>query len=1400
LGGWTLSGHQVYDPVARVVHMGNGYRRRAGSLARTLTSVDLPGQSILFDVDVGPDGSQYVALPHGDLIIRIAPDGSQGVVAGNGIEGFSGDGGPATQAELGDPTGVAVAPDGSLYIAEQANHRVRKVAPDGTISTVAGSGSPFFGGDGGPATQAGLIFAERIAVAPDASFYVLDGNSRVRRVTPDGIINTVAGTGSLGFSGDGGPATAARINASSISAAPDGGFYIADFLNQRVRRVGPDGVIKTVVDYTSVSGQPVSVRPTRDGSLLIGVQFATARTPEVDLLQPNGTLVTVAGGGPSPIEQGIPATQANLVALRAVALGPDGSVFMVRGDASDLVLRVGPALPGFEGTQTLIASVDGSQLYTFDTDGKHLQTLNGLTGAVLFEYGYDANGRLNQVTEKTGDIDNITIIQHDVSGNPTKITGPFGQVTTLAVDANGFLSAITNPAGEALQLTSDSGGLLQSYTDPRGKTSHFTFDADGRLLQDADPVGGVQNLARTTDGNEFTVTRTTALGRTTTYTTQNLAGNQQVRLTTEPDGTQSQTQEAVDAGTFHAVAGNGTITSTLIGPDPRFGMEAAVPTTMNIVLPSNLTLNGSHARTAVLSNPSDPLSLVSLTDTSTVNGRISTSAFSASTKTFATTTPSGRTASLTIDSLARPVTSQVSGLAPASFTYDNRGRVTTVTHGNGIGARTISFSYNTNGFLQSITDPLGQIAQFTYDQAGRALTKILPGGRVVSLSYDAAGNIASISPPDRPAHAFAYSDRGEVIAMIPPSVPGTGAFGYSYDLDKQLTAISRPDGRALVFGYDAAGRLASRSLVTGAVTTGTDTLSYDGAGRPAAIAGSNGVTTSYSYDGSLLTGWSWSGVVTGNVTRTYDSSFRIASESVNGANTVNLTYDDDDLLVGSGALTIARNTQNGLPTDTTLGTVTTTMGYNAFGEVTSYAASAGGSTLFSDALTRDLLGRITQKTETIGGATDTYVYAYDEAGELASVTKNGATSESYGYDGNGNRTSATVAGVAVSAAYDDQDRLNQYGGETFVYDAAGDLSTRTIGAQVTSYQYDQLGNLLAVTLPDGTAVTYLVDGDNRRIAKKVNGSLVKAFLYRDDLRPAVELDGPGTVVSRFIYAGKSAPATMIKEGVTFRLITDQAGSVRLVVDAASGAVVQRMDYDSFGNVMLDTNPGFQPFGFAGGLYDPDTRLVRFGARDYDSSAGRWTAKDLIGFAGDDTNLYRYARNDPVNRLDPFGLLDKTQCNTLHSLLAYEDAHGTWQTAAEFSETFGQRRLGTLGDDANVPTALGSIDLDWYTDLVYATGAGTMLPVIGGVAGLSLGPGGIPFGMGVGRAGGVAAMYVLGKLVWNVLGMAAGTREHFRAPFNDPKEGVAVKALTLGNNSYHDLFPDSFLNSICPCGN
>jgi len=180
-----------------------------------------------------------------------------------------------------------------------------------------------------------------------------------------------------------------------------------------------------------------------------------------------------------------------------------------------------------------------------------------------------------------------------------------------------------------------------------------------------------------------------------------------------------------------------------------------------------------------------------------------------------------------------------------------------------------------------------------------------------------------------------------------------------------------------------------------------------------------------------------------------------------------------------------------------------------------------------------------------------------------------------------------------------------------------------------------------VDLPDGTAIDYVVDAFGRRVAKQVNGVPTKGWIYKDSLKIVAETDGAGALVSQFTYANGApashSPEFMLKAGQTYRFVKDQVGSVRLVVNVLTGQVVQELTYDAFGRVLTDSSPGFQPFGFAGGLYDANTGLVRFGARDYDAETGRWTRKDPRRFnSGDGPNLFAYANNDPVNFHDPNG--------------------------------------------------------------------------------------------------------------------------------------------------------------------
>ena len=170
-------------------------------------------------------------------------------------------------------------------------------------------------------------------------------------------------------------------------------------------------------------------------------------------------------------------------------------------------------------------------------------------------------------------------------------------------------------------------------------------------------------------------------------------------------------------------------------------------------------------------------------------------------------------------------------------------------------------------------------------------------------------------------------------------------------------------------------------------------------------------------------------------------------------------------------------------------------------------------------------------------------------------------------------------------------------------------------------------------------IQYSLDGYQRRAIRQVGTSPREFYTHEGPLKVVGSLtEGSSSSLKTFIFGTDgNSPEYIRYQGADLRVIKDHLGSVRLIVNSSTGAIVQRIDYNDIGGVTSDTNPGFQPYGFAGGIYDYQTGLVKFGAREYDSEVGRWTGKDPILFAGGDVNLYGYVENDPVNWVDPDGL-------------------------------------------------------------------------------------------------------------------------------------------------------------------
>ena len=298
--------------------------------AATAAAIDHPrGIAVL------PDGGFVFAAPFIPSVRRVGADGRISTIAGTGVPGFSGDGGPAVSAQLNLVHGVALLPDGSVVLADTSNQRIRRVSSSGTITTVAGNGTFGFSGDGGPAVTAQIAAPRGVASLPDGSILFPDsGNHRVRLISPGGVITTVAGTGIAGFAGDGGPATSAQLNLPfAVSPVASGGFLIADAGNNRIRRVDGNGTITTVA---SQLGSPHAVAAILDGGFLV----ADTNNNRVLRYSSAGAATTIAGTGAAGYSgDNGPAAQATLNQPKALAVLPDLSGFLV-GDALNNRVRL----------------------------------------------------------------------------------------------------------------------------------------------------------------------------------------------------------------------------------------------------------------------------------------------------------------------------------------------------------------------------------------------------------------------------------------------------------------------------------------------------------------------------------------------------------------------------------------------------------------------------------------------------------------------------------------------------------------------------------------------------------------------------------------------------------------------------------------------------------------------------------------------------------------------------------------------------------------------------------------------------------------------------------------------------------------------------------------------------
>jgi len=353
---WQQNGTNLLNGIITTVAGGGGNYPGNGGAATNAKLYDPEG------VAVDANGNLFIADSINNRICEVALDGIITTVAGNGYGagdfegGYSGDGGAATNAELYEPSCVAVDVHGNLYFSDEGNVRIREVAPNGIITTVAGNGTNGFSGDGGAATNAEFHYLQSVAVDSVGDLFIADeGNMRIREVRTNGIINTVAGNGQYGYSGDGGAATNAELyDPEGVALDSAGNLFIADYYNGVVRRVGTNGIITTVAGNGIIGNSgdggaatnaelhdPIGVATDSSGNLFIVESDFSNR---IRCVETNGIITTVAGNGYANqygeggfSGDGGAATNAELNWPNGAALDGSGNLFIA--DEANQVIR-----------------------------------------------------------------------------------------------------------------------------------------------------------------------------------------------------------------------------------------------------------------------------------------------------------------------------------------------------------------------------------------------------------------------------------------------------------------------------------------------------------------------------------------------------------------------------------------------------------------------------------------------------------------------------------------------------------------------------------------------------------------------------------------------------------------------------------------------------------------------------------------------------------------------------------------------------------------------------------------------------------------------------------------------------------------------------------------------------
>ena len=1196
--GWTPDVVNYYDGTSQSVLLGDGRKVRGDQFGVEVDAVTkVPLSDSIRSLGIDSDGVIYY-LPGGN---PAAEKKVMRLVAGKPVEEYV-----SMDGRIGD---IAIGPDDNLYLTVGA-YLWKVPRKTGVPFILAGLYLQFFNCFAYYGNYCllnldvdvwGYVFLiSRYPAAVGASAMVL--------VAPDGSV--LANQVELGC-------------ASFDISVGAKGTVVAACKNGPIKQVGRDGSVTDMPGWAPGCSEfygytdPTGVEVLKDGSVLVADQACN----RVRKILPDGTVTVLAGTGKAGYSgDGAAPLAAELTGPTDVLLGPDDAIYFA-DSGNKRIRKIQKVKSAVDlGIGQYGVPLQTGEILVFGEKLEHLATRDMYSGVQSRTMFYDDLGRLTTV-QSAGS--RQILFDHDAQGRVTQITGWDGQKTGLTYDPDGDLVAVDYEDGTGYQFKYLDSGLLTRKTDPGDGVFNYKYDQTGRISKSEDPIGGwVTYDYKVTDGTA-TATTLTAQGKITSYEDVLDSEGNWTSVVTAPAGGVTTYTTFKEEWSEEAIRPDGTLVVRKTGTDEKYGTR--------YTRYESRTTPGGLSKVVQLSRTWLD-GLKQLATTTATNGAVLKTVVDQDDGVVTVTTPEARVSTVEFDiNTGLLLDVQRPGVVSGQIEYDETGNPTTYTWGQ-------------------------RITQMEYDDNGRLSRMVTPMNAEYRFNYGQIGLLTSVERPDGSSISYEYDDNGMLV-----TVTGPGGESYSYVRNgvEQVTSYATPEGLTWLTGYDLdrdwistqfpSGAKAEAKLMKGlltSITVGDEvtwfTYPEDGSLRVKSATAPSGVTNSYTYDGPLQISAVSTGPVVGSVTFDYDDNFRRVVGQVNDL-TVEFSHDNDGLLTAAGDLSIDRNDESGAVETVGDGFLTVTYERNEYGEVGHADWSFGGVTLYSNALDYDLDGRISRRVEIIDGETVDREYGRDAMGQLVSVKNGGVLVEEYAYDAAGNRTQATSPALGAGEAlaqFDSDGRMQSQGQWTFSYDANGRLNGRSFqGVPAVQFSYADNGELRKVTFADGGEVCWQYDAFGRAAVRLEDGEVTHKYLYWDQLRPAAILAPDNSVLAMFVYAGGRVPVYMDKGGKRYYFVTDDLGTVRLVVDGA-GTIVQRLDYDTFGNVVSVENPDFDAyFGFAGGLTDPETDLVRFRFRDYVPQMGRWAGPDPLG-PMEGFNIYRYAWNDPASLVDPLGLTEK----------------------------------------------------------------------------------------------------------------------------------------------------------------